>query len=55
MKEKKVHSNYTEEFKNRIIGFGADLVGVADVEPLKELTVNPPDLLEPFSKARFGS
>jgi len=51
MKEKNVHSNYTEEFKDRIIGFGADLVGIADVEPLKELTVNPPDLLELFSKA----
>ena len=51
METKQVHSNYTEEFKDRIIGFGADLVGVADVDPLKELTLDPPDLLEPFARA----
>ena len=51
MKQKNVHSNYTKEFKDRIIGFGADLVGIADVEPLKELKVDPPDLLEPFVRA----
>jgi len=51
MESKQVHSNYTQEFKGRIIGFGADLVGIADVEPLKELKVDPPDLLEPFARA----
>jgi len=51
VESKTVHSNYTEAFKNKIIGFGADLVGIADVEPLKELTLDPPDLLEPFSRA----
>jgi len=51
VKEKNVHSNYTEEFKDRVVGFGADLVGIADVEPLKKLTVNPPDFLEPFTRA----
>ena len=51
METKQVHSNYTEEFKDRIIGFGADLVGIADVDPLKELTLDPPDLLEPFVRA----
>ena len=51
METKKVHLNYTEEFKDRIIGFGADLVGVADVDPLKELILDPPDLLEPFVRA----
>ena len=51
MESKQVHSNYTQEFKGRIIGLGADLVGIADVEPLKELKVDPPDLLEPFVRA----
>jgi epoxyqueuosine reductase QueG len=45
------HSNYTEEFKQQLIGLGADLVGIADVEPLKDLKMNPPDLLEPFRTA----
>jgi epoxyqueuosine reductase len=51
MESKSVHSNYTKGFKEKIIGFGADLVGIADVEPLKELTVDPPDLLESFARA----
>jgi epoxyqueuosine reductase QueG len=51
MESENVHSNYTEGFKDRIIGLGANLVGIADIEPLKELNTNPPDLLEPFSKA----
>ncbi|MGD2126512.1 MAG: 4Fe-4S double cluster binding domain-containing protein [Desulfobacteraceae bacterium] len=37
--------------KNKAIGWGADLVGVADVEPLTALKLDPPDLLEPFSRA----
>jgi epoxyqueuosine reductase len=51
MEEKNLRSNYTETFKDKIISFGADLVGIADVEPLKELNVDPPDLLEPFTRA----
>jgi epoxyqueuosine reductase QueG len=41
----------TEKIKSKIRSFGADLVGVADVEPLKELKVNPPDLFDPFLRA----
>ena len=51
MELEKIQSNYTEEFKNRIIGLGADLIGIADVEPLKDLKMDPPDLLEPFLRA----
>ncbi|MBW2265890.1 MAG: epoxyqueuosine reductase [Deltaproteobacteria bacterium] len=51
MKEKNVSSDYTKKIKDRIIDMGADLVGIADVEPLKELKVDPPDLLEPFTRA----
>jgi len=42
---------YTKKVKERIRGMGADLVGVADVEPLKELKLDPPNLLEPFFRA----
>lgn len=42
---------YTEEIKSKIIELGADLVGVADVEPLKQLKLNPPGLLDPFQRA----
>jgi len=51
MKEKNVAFDYTKKIKDRIIGLGADLVGIADVKPLKELKVDPPDLLEPFNRA----
>ena len=51
MIKKNVHSNYTKELKDRINGFGADLVGIADVEPLKELKLYPLDLLKPFVRA----
>lgn len=44
-------SDYTERVKDMIRGLGAALVGVADVEPLKALEVEPPDLLDPFSRA----
>jgi len=53
MKDKSVALDYTEKIKDRIIGLGADLVGIADVEPLKDLKVDPPDLLDPFTKAVF--
>lgn len=42
---------FTTELKQRLEAWGADLVGIADVEPLKALPLDPPDLLEPFSTA----
>jgi epoxyqueuosine reductase QueG len=51
MKEKNLSPGYTEKIKSEILALGADLVGIADVEPLKELRVDPPDLLGPFSRA----
>ena len=47
----KTNSIYTGEIKNRILDLGADLVGVSDVEPLKQLKPDPPELLEPFHRA----
>ncbi|MBN2238513.1 MAG: epoxyqueuosine reductase [Dehalococcoidales bacterium] len=43
-------ADYTENLKQRILGFGADLVGIADVEPLREMTVYPSDLLDSFTR-----
>lgn len=43
--------DYTERIKNKIAGWGADLVGIADVEFLKELYTIPHDLLHPFTRA----
>jgi len=51
MREKTAPFNYTEMIKDKITGFGADLVGIADIEPLKELRVDPHDLLDPFTRA----
>ena len=51
MREKTAAFNYTEMIKDKITGFGADLVGIADIEPLKELRVDPPGLLNPFNRA----
>lgn len=42
---------YTEKIKNSVTELGADLVGVADVAPLKRLKLYPPDLLNPFRRA----
>jgi epoxyqueuosine reductase QueG len=41
----------TNRFKSQIIGWGADLVGVASTGPLNELKVNPPTLLKGFTSA----
>lgn len=46
-----ISSEYTKRIKARILKLGADLVGVADAEPLKALKVNPPGLLHGFSRA----
>lgn len=43
--------DYTDQIKNKITGWGADLVGIADVDFLKELQTNPHDLLYPFTRA----
>ena len=51
MREKAATFNYTEMIKDKITGLGADLVGIADIEPLKELRVDPPGLLDPFTRA----
>ncbi len=51
MKEQNLSPGYTEKLKSEILALGADLVGIADVEPLNELRVDPPNLLEPFSRA----
>ena len=51
MKEKFEPFDYTKKIKERITDLGADLVGVVDVEPLKGLKLDPPDLLDPFTRA----
>ncbi len=51
MNEKETASNFTKDLKEKVIGFGADLVGIADVGPLKKLRVDPPGLLGPFKRA----
>ena len=43
--------DYTNQIKNTISGWGADLVGVADVESLKGLKTIPGNLLDPFTRA----
>jgi len=43
--------DYTERVKASIHALGADLVGVADTDPLKGLQLDPPDLLDPFTRA----
>ena len=51
MQEKSLSSDYTEIIKSKIVEYGATLVGIADVEPLRTLKLDPPDLVEPFSRA----
>ncbi|MFO7666877.1 MAG: 4Fe-4S double cluster binding domain-containing protein [Desulfobacterales bacterium] len=51
MKNIKSSYDYTEKLKRKIKKWGADLSGIADLEPLKELEVNPPDLLDGFTRA----
>ena len=41
----------TNRIKSKILDWGADLVGVADTEPLNELKVTPPNLLHGFARA----
>ena len=51
MKESKIRDNYTKEIKKKVTALGADLVGVADVEPLRALRLDPPDLLDGYLRA----
>lgn len=43
--------DFTETTKDKIIDWGADLAGIADVSQLKGLETDPADLLDPFSRA----
>jgi epoxyqueuosine reductase len=51
MAKNTIRDNFTKEIKKKATGLGADLVGVADVEPLKQLKLNPADLLDGFVTA----
>jgi epoxyqueuosine reductase QueG len=52
MKNENPHDvDFTTKVKGEIVALGADLVGVADVEPFKQARVTPPDLLNPYSRA----
>jgi len=51
MSGNEVNHSYTDGIKDRVIKLGADLVGVANIEPLKQLKLNPPDLLDPYNRA----
>ena len=46
-----ISSEYTGQTKSRVLDWGADLVGVADTEPLNGLKLYPPHLLEGFTRA----
>lgn len=41
----------TNRIKSKILDWGADLVGVADIGSFHELKVNPPNLLQGFARA----
>jgi len=43
-------SQDTDQIKNIITGWGANLVGIADAEPLESLKTDPADLLSPFTR-----
>ena len=46
-----MNDSFTEDLKARIMGLGANLVGVADTEPLRQFQVHPSNLLDPFRRA----
>jgi epoxyqueuosine reductase len=45
------NNDYTEKIKANVLKLGANLVGVANTEPLRELPSEPPNLLDPFDRA----
>jgi len=51
MKIHSVDDLQSKQLKGKIVALGADLVGVADVLPLKQLKLNPPALLDDFKRA----
>lgn len=51
MRVNKEDHGYTKKIKANIIRLGADLVGVTDTEPLKQLALEPPNLLDSFHRA----
>lgn len=51
MSENNEDHDYTEKIKADVLKLGANLVGVADTEPLKELRLDPPNLLDSFDRA----
>jgi len=44
-------SENTERIKCKILEWGGNLAGIADVDALRNLKVYPPDLLKPFTRA----
>ncbi len=46
-----INKEDTLRFKSTLYQWGADLVGIADTEPLKALRLNPSDLLEGYRRA----
>ncbi len=51
MRADNMDHDYTEKIKANIIELGANLVGIADTEPLTKLTLDPPNLLDSFPRA----
>jgi epoxyqueuosine reductase QueG len=51
MKDKKLPDDYTRKLKQQIKKWGADLAGIADLDPLKSIETNPTGLLEGFQRA----
>lgn len=51
MNETQNDKSYSSMLKERVMAWGADLVGFAGTEPLKAQHLDPPDLLEPFTSA----
>jgi epoxyqueuosine reductase QueG len=51
MKNHSVNALHSKQLKGKILKLGAALVGVADIEPLKQLKLTPPTLLDDFRRA----
>ncbi len=51
MNETQNEKSYSCVLKEKIMAWGGDLVGFANAEPLKAQPLDPPNLLEPFSRA----
>ena len=42
---------HTEHIKKQILDWGASLAGIADLDILRDIPTNPPDLLVPYTRA----